>query len=191
MDLTITNNLIAATNKWEISAEECLSDHNHLKYKTGVGEANDHNNDNKCQGIKCIIKENKLHKFDRKLVQEVWKMAPNKNIEGGVEELDRYLSTITTTENDLEQHVDIFAEAIQSACKRTFQNTHKGKKNSKKKSVPWWMESLTTKRKRVNACRRLYQRIRNDGRNTAMWQPLQTHGCKFTNSRQGKHMPTV
>jgi hypothetical protein len=32
----------------------------------------------------------------------MWKMATNKRIEGGVEELDRYLSTIIT-ENDLKQ----------------------------------------------------------------------------------------
>ena len=144
IDLTITNNnLIAAVNECQISAEESLSNHNCLKYKIGVGGANNHNNDNKCQDMQYIIKENKLHEFDRKLVQEMWKMAINKSIEGGVEELNRYLSTIITTENDLEQHVDILAEAIQSACKRTFQNTNTGKKNSKKKSVPWWMESLT------------------------------------------------
>ena len=86
--------------------QKSLSDHNYLKYKIGVGGANNYNNDNKCQGIKYIIKENKLHEFDRKLVQEMWKMATNKSIEG-VEELDKYLSTIITTENDLEQHVDI------------------------------------------------------------------------------------
>jgi len=40
--------------------------------------------------------------------------------------------------------------------------TNTGKKNSKKKSVPWWTESLTIMRKRVNACRRQYQRTRND-----------------------------
>ena len=33
---------------------------------------------------------------------------------------------------------------------------------SKKKSVPWWTESLTIMRKRLNACRRLYHRTRND-----------------------------
>ena len=89
-------------------------------------------------------------------------MATNKSIGGGVKELDEYLSTIITTENVLEQHVDMFAEAKQSECRRTFQNTNTGKKNSKKKSVPWWTESLTIMRKRVNACRRLYQRTRND-----------------------------
>jgi len=50
IDLTVTNNnLIVALNEWEISAEESLSDHSYLKYKIGVGGANNHNNDNKCQ----------------------------------------------------------------------------------------------------------------------------------------------
>jgi len=35
-------------------------------------------------------------------------------------------------------------------------------KNINKKSVPWWTDSLNIIRKRVNACRRLYQRSRND-----------------------------
>jgi len=39
-------------------------------------------------------------------------MANNKNIEGGAEELDKYLFSKITTENDLEQNVDLFAEAL-------------------------------------------------------------------------------
>jgi hypothetical protein len=164
IDLTITNNnLITAVSDWEISAEESLSDHNYLKFKIGVGGANSHNSDNKCLGIKHVLKENKLHEFDRKLVQQMRKMANNQNIEGGAKALDKYLSTIiTTTESDLELHTDLLAEALQSASRRTFQNTNTGKKSSKKKSVPWWTDSLTLMQKRVNAHRRLYQRTRND-----------------------------
>ena len=163
IDLTVTNtNLLAAVSEWEISPEESLSDHNYLKYKIGIGGASNYNIDNKSQGIRYIIKENKLHEFDRNLVREMRKMNTNKSTEGGVEELDRHLSTIILTENDLEQQVDKFAEAIQSACNRTFQTTNTGKKNRTKKSVPWWTESLTIMRKRVNAHRRLYQRTRND-----------------------------
>jgi hypothetical protein len=113
-------------------------------------------------GNMYIINENKLHEFDRKMVKEMLKLANNKRIGGGAEELDKYLSTIITTGTDLEQQVDIFAKALQSACRRTFQNTNTGNKNRKKKSVPWWTDSLTLMRKRVNACRRLYQRTRND-----------------------------
>lgn len=74
-------------------------------------------------------------------------MANNKSIEGGAEELDKYLSTIITTEKDLEHHVNISAEAPQSACRRTFQNTTTGKNSSsRKKSVPSWTDSLTLMR---------------------------------------------
>jgi hypothetical protein len=62
------------------------------------------------------LKENKVHEFDRNLIQEMWKMANNKNIERRAEELDKYLSTMITKENDLEWYIDLFAEAIQSAC---------------------------------------------------------------------------
>jgi len=61
--------------------------------------------------------------------------ANNTHFEGGTKELDKYLSTMITTENDLEQQVNLFFEAVQSACWRTFQNTITRKKNNKK-SVP-------------------------------------------------------
>jgi len=71
-DLTITNNnLIAAVNEWEISEEESLSDHNCCKYKISEGGASKQNNYTS-QGTRFIIKEEKLHVFDRKLVQEMW-----------------------------------------------------------------------------------------------------------------------
>ena len=58
-----------------------------------------------------------------------------------------YLFSKITTENDLELNVDLFAEALQSACRRTFQKTNIGMKNSKKKSVPWWTDRLTVMQK--------------------------------------------
>jgi hypothetical protein len=53
-------------------------------------------------------------------------------------------------------------EAIQSACRRTFQHSHTINNNSKKKSVPWWSVGLTAMRKKVNTNRRLYQRTRSN-----------------------------
>jgi len=41
----------------------------------------------------------------------MWKMANNK-IKGGVEELDKYLSTKITPEEDLEQNIDLLTEAV-------------------------------------------------------------------------------
>jgi len=74
-------------------------------------------------------------------------MANNTHFEGGTEELDKYLSTMITTEDDLEQQVDLFSEAVQSACWRTFQNTTTRKNKKNKKSVPWWTDSLSLMRK--------------------------------------------
>jgi hypothetical protein len=88
-------------------------------------------------------------------------MANNK-IKGGAEKLEKYLPTKITTEEDLEQNIDLFAEAVQSACRRTYQNTTTREKTSKKKSVPWWTDNLTVMRKKLNASRRLFQRTRND-----------------------------
>ena len=53
------------------------------------------------------MKEENLHVFDWNLVQEMWKTVNNTYI-GGTEELDKYLSTEITTENDLEKQVDLF-----------------------------------------------------------------------------------
>jgi len=118
-------------------------------------------NDYTSQGTRFIIKEEKLYFVDRKPVQEMWKTANNAHFEVGTEELDKYLCTMIKTENDLEQQVDLFSEAVQSACWRTFQNTTTRKKNNKK-SVPWWLGSFILMWKRVNACIRLYQITRND-----------------------------
>jgi hypothetical protein len=74
------------------------------------------------------------------------KMADNKNRGGGVrtaEELDEFISSKITTEEDLEKNVESFAEAVQSACRRSFQNTYTRKKVSNKKTFPWWTDNLT------------------------------------------------
>jgi len=162
IDLTIANNnLIADINEWRVSNEErSLLDHNYLQYKIRKGGARNQNYN--YTDTRFIIKEEKLQVFDRNLVQEIRKLANNTHIEGGTEELDRYLSTKTATENDLVQQVDNFSEAVQTSCWRTFQITTTRKKNKNKKSVPWWTNSLDILRKWVNACRRLYQRTRNN-----------------------------
>ena len=165
IDLTIANNnLIAAVNEWEVSTDESSSDHRYLKYKIGREIKNRCNKEDNRQQIRYIIKEDKYHDYDRKLVEEIMKIANNTEFRGGEEELDKTISTIVPTENDLEKLVDTFAEAIQSACRRTFKTTSNINRTKKQKSVPWWTDRLTIMRKRVNACRRLYQRTRNDNK---------------------------
>jgi len=105
-------------NEWEISVEESCSDHNFLKYNTGI--ANSFKNVHNYQGTRYIVKEDKYYKFDRKLVQETLKIFNNINFKGVVEELDVNLSTIASKEKDLEMFVDTITEVLQSACKKTF-----------------------------------------------------------------------
>jgi len=75
--------------------------------------------------------------------------------------MDINLSTVALKENDMEKLVDTFTEAMQSACRKTFKIISTGNKTKKKKSVPWWTDSLTIMRKRINAIR-LYHRTRNN-----------------------------
>jgi hypothetical protein len=106
-----------------------------------------------------MVKDGKYYEFDRKLVQETFKIFSNINIKGGVEELGMNLSTVTSKEKDLYMCVDKFTEALQSACKKSFKTIRKNK-TKKIKSVPWWTDSLTIVWKRINALRRIYQRTR-------------------------------
>jgi len=153
IDLTITNNsLLAKVSEWEIINEDSLSDHNYIQYTIREGGAKTQNI-NYTNGTRFKIKEGKLHIFDQNLVKEMWKTVHNEQIEGQTEELDKYLST-GTTDNNLEQQIELISEAIKSACYGTFRNTTTRKKKSKK-TVPWWTDNLTIMRKRVNAYRRL------------------------------------
>jgi len=113
---TANNNLIADINERRVSNEESLLDHNYLQYKIRKGGARNQNYNYTGQGTRSIIKEEKRQVFDRNLVQEIRKLAINIYMEGGTEELDRYLSTKTATENDLEQQVDNFSKAVQTSC---------------------------------------------------------------------------
>ena len=150
-DLTIANiNLIEAITEWEISDMESLSDHNYLKYKIENGRANNYCCIEGNRGAKYTLIEEKAKEFDRKLIQEMWKLSDNIIIGGGAKELDRYLTTMITTGNDLERHIDLFEEALQTACRRTLRNTNKGQKNGKKKTVPWWTGGLTFSRRDLN-----------------------------------------
>ena len=58
--------------------------------------------------------------------------------------------------------VDKFTETLQSARKKTFKTISTENKTKKKKSVPWWTNSLTIMRKRINSLRKIYQGTRNN-----------------------------
>jgi len=72
------------------------------------------------------------------------------------------LSTIVAKENDLVRLVDLFTEATNTGCRPAFKLINIQSKTKQKKSGPWWTDSLTIMRKRINALRRLYQRTINN-----------------------------
>jgi len=76
--------------------------------------------------------------------------------------MDMNLSTTVAKENDLERLVDSFTEAMQTARREAFKIINTQSKTNQKKSVPWWTDSLTITRERINALRRLHQRTRNN-----------------------------
>ena len=95
-----------------------------------------YNNENNSQHTRYIIKEEKYHAFDRKLVQEAVKIVNNMDFKGGEEKLDKTLSTILSTESDLEKFVDTFAEALQSVCRKTFKTISTKNKIRKRNQSP-------------------------------------------------------
>jgi len=171
IDLTITNNnLIADVHEWEISDEENCSDHNFLKYK--IGKANSYKNKYNYHGIRYIVKDEKYYEYDQKLELEIPKILKNiiYTYKGCVEEMDMNLSKTAAKDNDLQRLVDSFTEVMQTACTEAFKIINTQNKTKQKKSVPWWTDSLTITRKRINALRRLYQKTRNNEKLRETWK---------------------
>jgi hypothetical protein len=81
--------------------------------------------------------------------------------QGDLENLDNILALQVKEENDIQRAVDQIQEDLTLACNKSFKKSMVTKKE-KYKSVPWWTQELTLKRKRVNALRRRYQRTTNN-----------------------------
>ena len=79
-----------------------------------------------------------------------------------VECLDNNLATHTKETDDIDSIVEKLQEAITLSCNKSFKIKGKTKKMKTQKSVPWWTEELTIKRKKLNALRRRYQRTKNN-----------------------------
>jgi hypothetical protein len=62
----------------------------------------------------------------------MWKMAKYKSIEEGAQELDKYLCTIITTENDLEQHVIHLQKLYKQHAGEPLKRQTQGRRTSRK-----------------------------------------------------------
>lgn len=79
--------------------------------------------------------------------------------EGTNTEIDKKLNLRISGQNDIGVFIDKFDKTIQSTCKRYLKSPNT---TVKRKSVSWWMDALTTMRKRTNALRKRYQRTLNN-----------------------------
>jgi hypothetical protein len=154
IDLTITNNnLLKHFLDWEISEEESLADHNYIKFKLSTKKGYNNINADKFNNTKFYIREDKLHLFDNKLVQEMQKFDTGTRNIAGVEALGIYVSNAMTKGTDIEWNIDIMEDIIITTCRRTFGRHKTTNNNRKKNSVPWWNNHPTLMRKKVNANR--------------------------------------
>lgn len=111
------------------------------------------------QGKRYKITKDKFSEFDVNLAQNASKVFYNTNFKGNIEETDNNLSQRLLSEPDLEIFIEVFTEAIQSACEQTFKTLSITGGTTRKKSVPWWTETLTIMRQRTNALRKRYKKL--------------------------------
>jgi hypothetical protein len=62
----------------------------------------------------------------------------------------------------METVIEEFQEAQEAACRSSFRIRNTTQKATSHKSAPWWTQSLTILRKKVNAQRRKYQRTKDN-----------------------------
>jgi len=93
IDLTIANtNLLKHVLDWEVSEEESLADHTYIKFKLGTGKRYNNTNVDILKHTKFYMREDKLHLFDNKLVQEMQKFDTGVRNIVGTKALDIYIS---------------------------------------------------------------------------------------------------
>ena len=108
------------------------------------------------------MKEGNYKKFDRSLVWQTAKEFPQQNSSKEAEILDDLVSAQIEDKSDTERLMEKFQKALKSACDDSFIKKSASNRVTNRKTVPWWTEELTIRRKKINALRRRYQRTRND-----------------------------
>jgi len=160
MDLTVINNrLLKNFHGWEISENQSCSDHNIIKFK--LGDETKHVVQHNHYGLRCMLQEKIYNRFDQNLIELVSMKFQMENTED-VASPDSNLATHTKETGDIESVVEKLQEAITFSCNKSFKIRENAKKTILQKSVPWWTEELTIKRKNMNALARRYQRTKNN-----------------------------
>ena len=160
IDVTVTSKqFLSKVVVWEISEQECCSDHSIIRYT--IGWTTVHRTKFDVQDMRYIVKKDNNEKFQWNLIQLVEKKLCKIHKEGGTEELDKTLCTSMTNEMDIEKSIQEFQEVVELVCSKWFRTQRASRKGMSNKAVPWWTEELTIMRKSLNALGHRYQRTRN------------------------------
>ena len=165
IDLTILNNqAIEIISDWTIHDHESCSDHNIIKYELGKGKEFFRHTGTNMARTRYKVTQRDTGKFLERFIHIMEQQPTGINsVEAGIEKLDDALCKIIQSAPNIEEIVEEFHEALDKACKSSFQQirpTNTNKKTVQHKSVPWWTQNLTILRKNVNAHRMRYQRTK-------------------------------
>jgi hypothetical protein len=144
IDLTIVSRpLFKAMGNWEISDEDSCSDHSIIKFC--IGQNNKTERQRNYQGKRYIINEQNFNRFDNNLKELIAKKF-DKNKTKDLLDLDNELAIHITTIK-VEDAVDTLQEVITTSCDKSFRTAGTLQKWANQKSVPWWTQDLTIRRK--------------------------------------------
>ena len=126
IDLTIANSqILQDLTNWEICEEDSCSDHSIIKFCIGQHRKQDRQQHN--YGIRYIINEQTLSRFERNLIVSVATKFEKGKITDYAS-LDNELATQTKETHDIEKVVDNLQEAINIACDNSFRNAENNPK---------------------------------------------------------------
>ena len=135
IDLTIVNNqMLVAIKDWEISEEECCSDHNILKHSLNFTD--DKTKICKFLGTRYIIKEQQHTEFYKNFFQLIFKNFQIEENEGNAKEIEEKLNARLTGQKDIGVFIEKFDETILSTCNKTIKHLTSPNSTAKGKSVP-------------------------------------------------------
>jgi hypothetical protein len=155
IDLTIVNKpLLKEIGGWDISDEDSCSDHSIIQFS--IGQSNKPGRQHTYKGIRYIKNEQNLSRFNSNL-KDLLATKFQKNNTKDFADLHKELATTIRVEDA----VDTLQEAITASCDKSFRKAGPLQKGAYQKSVPWWTQELTIRRKKLNAIRRQYQRTQD------------------------------
>jgi len=96
---------------WEISEQECCSDHSIIRYT--IGSTTVYRTKFDVQDMRYIVKKYNKEKFQRNLIQLAEKNLCKINKESGTEELDKTLCTSMTKKTNIEKSIEEFHELVE------------------------------------------------------------------------------